>query len=157
MSGAKRIVRRKIVIFLCSGNTCRSPMAEIIFKSKAIESGLKCYVESYGLDTQGGEEINAKAVESLRKIGLMVDNRLSKRLEVEKLDKAKLIVCMTQKQRECLWGYATAKCISEFLGYEVDDPYGKGQDEYDKTAKQLNIAVDEIIKYLLKPKNAGNK
>ena len=61
----------KRVLFVCTGNTCRSPMAELIFNTKAREKGINAQAQSAGLCTIEGLLINDNSYEALKEIAAL--------------------------------------------------------------------------------------
>ena len=57
------------VLFVCTGNTCRSPMAQAILQRKAKEDRLDITADSAAIMMTYGERVNPKAIEALKKLG----------------------------------------------------------------------------------------
>ncbi|MDD4796684.1 MAG: low molecular weight protein arginine phosphatase [Eubacteriales bacterium] len=136
------------IIFACSGNTCRSPMAEALFRKEANALDLaQVEVDSAGLLAQG-ERASVYAVEALRPYGLDIDFRMSKQLDVQLVRESDLVLTMTRAQKQYLQEelptYADIiLTLGEFVGTgdEVSDPYNLGRAAYERCAAQLSVMV----------------
>ena len=164
------------IIFVCTGNTCRSPMAEILLK-KALEQfqlqGIA--VLSAGVAAKRGDTINPKSAHVLMEYGLEVGEFKSKKLNDKMLRDAYAIVCMTEKQRDYLmdarWNAIKKQgeeaqennvySFAELVGYEIPDPYGKDMDAYRYVFGLLAKGMKPLIEKLglrdvaKKPKKRG--
>ena len=142
----------KKVMFVCTGNTCRSPMAEYFLKDlikKAEITDIK--VTSAGLKAEEGSVINPKATKALKSYGITVRRFKPKRTTSELCSKQNAIICMTQNQKKYFVGFNNVYTIDELTSIgEISDPYGLEQSVYDECAKQLKSACETIFNLLIK-------
>lgn len=139
---------RKLV-FVCTGNTCRSPMAEAIFKNMERESEIK--VISRGIIVLFDEPINPKAEIVLKNHDLELGSHRSKGLKESDIDENTLVLTMTQDQkRKILQSYPHAMnvyTIKEYAGEtgDVVDPYGGTLVDYEECYKELARLVKKTV------------
>ncbi len=135
------------IVFVCTGNTCRSPMAEAIAKRLIKDKGIEgVQVSSYGLNVNPFEnETDKKAVDALKSLGIPARKKKSKQLSARVLNSADYIITMTAAQKATL-PYKTAYTVDELSGAgDIPDPYGGSPEVYELTAFKLKIAVETII------------
>jgi protein arginine phosphatase len=140
----------KRILFVCTGNTCRSPMAEAILKSKKID-GLE--VRSAGIYAATGSEASAHAKKVLDQ-NQIEHNHLSNMLTLESVHWADLILTMTGSHKNAIlqqYPEIAGKVftLKEFTGEEYDmdvvDPFGGSVAIYQETYEELNKLITKAI------------
>jgi protein arginine phosphatase len=138
------------VLFVCTGNTCRSPMAEAILRSKKLPNVEVRSAGVYAADGLGASR-HAQAVLADQKIS---HEHSSKLLTAEDVEWATHILTMTSSHREAiLYNFPVASgktfTLKEFAGGEgyldVVDPYGGSKQDYEDTFRELNQLIAHIL------------
>lgn len=91
----------KHLLFVCTGNTCRSPMAEALFRKLAKREGLDCEVRSAGVSAMNGSPISRHSADILRTRGI-ADRLFSSAVTDEAMSWADLVLTMTTAHKEVL-------------------------------------------------------
>lgn len=144
-------MKRKKILFVCTGNTCRSPMAEALLRSKIKSRKIKWWdVASCGVYAEVGGTISAHSKTALEEKGVFAENFKPRQLTQKIIEKSVLVVCMTENQRAMLEACGNVTSVKELCGYDVPDPYGGSLDDYRATRDALDKACDTIIeKFIL--------
>ncbi|OLS41213.1 low molecular weight protein arginine phosphatase [Bacillus sp. MRMR6] len=141
----------KRVLFVCTGNTCRSPMAEAILKSKNLD-GVE--VKSAGVYASNGSAASANAKKVLEE-NQIDHHHQSSLLTGTQLEWADVVLTMTGSHKMAITGQypqfsGKLFTLKEFVGetYDVDvvDPFGGNLYIYQETYKELDKLITKAIK-----------
>jgi protein-tyrosine-phosphatase len=150
---------KKSVLFVCTGNTCRSPMAEGLFR-KAVGDRGDFEVLSAGVAAYPGDAANPETVKLLSGRGISLDGFSSQPVSPELVEQATHIFAMTSDHLEALENLFPDYTDKFFLACEfvdipgrgvasdVPDPIGKGRKAYEETAKTLDLAIPTLIAFI---------
>ncbi len=153
---AQRVIRRledTVIVFVCSGNTCRSPMAaglalHILAEKLNIPPdelpSRHIVVRSAGVHTSGGMPAAGEAVKILGAMGVDIHKHRSAPLTDDLLRRADMIFTMTQAHREEIISRmptAGEKTFTLDPDGDIDDPIGQGEQVYRKTAQRLEKLI----------------
>jgi protein arginine phosphatase len=138
------------ILFVCTGNTCRSPMAEAILKSKELP-GVE--VKSAGVYAPNGAEASVNAKTVLDKNNISHDHR-SSTLTKEDIEWATLVLTMTQSHKGLIlsqYPHAAEKTftLKEFAdetgNLDVADPFGGNEQIYREAFEEIQKSIERIM------------
>lgn len=133
------------ICFVCTGNTCRSIMAERLFKKIIKDSKIKeLKASSRGINAKN-ENISENAKIVLKEYG--ASDRDRKSIQLGKIDPGTLYVAMTDKIKGKINGRVIS--MKDLLGADVLDPFMQDIDVYRETARELVNGIDILLSKIL--------
>ena len=132
------------IIFVCTGNTCRSPLAESIAKNELDE----CVIESRGLFAKDGTPISKNSQEIIAEKSLP-ESSTAKSFSTDDLA-ADYIFTMTETHKHSLFNqYGKQKniyTIKEFIGEkgDISDPFGGNKSDYEAIFEELSSLIVKV-------------
>ncbi|MBR2967455.1 MAG: hypothetical protein IKC35_01595 [Clostridia bacterium] len=159
MAERKNTTKRKIM-FVCTGNTCRSPMAQFLMIDRLRK---KRKLSKYEISSAGLDVYEFDMMPETKKILTELDVKVTPfkptQLTDILVDRADLIVCMSDKHRKAIVSimeHTADKVFSsmQLIGEEIMDPFGMGMMAYEDTASQINRLLDAIFEKEFGAKNS---
>ena len=148
----------KNILFVCTGNICRSPIAEGLFR-RLIGNRKDIEVVSAGVHAVRGQPPSLYAVQVCEEDGVDISNLRSQPLTAELVDEATHIFGMTGAHLESIHmlfphGADKAFLLREFeepgatVWRDVPDPIGMGRDVYEVCARTIKNALPSILAFV---------
>lgn len=145
----------KNILFVCTGNTCRSPMAEALFRHH--EENNEWTARSAGLYADSGSPASTHAIAVLNEQGIDLKKHRSSPLTHELIQQADLIVTMTEGHRSALLqiqpDIANKVCLlksfeSSMVSPDITDPFGGSLTDYKIIRDEIDLALSELFRFI---------
>lgn len=138
----------KSVLFVCTANMCRSPMAQGLFLAQLGEEHQDWCIESAGVAAMEGASASQKALQILLEKGIDLSFHEARQIDRYLMEQFALILVMEQRHKHILQSqypdFATkVYLLSEMNGqkHEIDDPVGGTLEDYRRTAFQIEAIL----------------
>src|SRR5437763_9848127 len=148
----------KTVLFVCTGNVCRSPMAEGIFRHAVKDRG-SYRVVSAGLGAIDGQPPSYHAVQAVRELGIDISGQRSRMLTPDLIEEADYIFGMTHSHIDTvmmMYPHASEKTflLREFdetldlFEKDISDPIGGSYDIYVNCRDQIEQGIASLLRFI---------
>lgn len=148
------------IMFICTGNTCRSPLAEAIFANEIKNfSPHNITFKSAGLAVMGEDDTSENSVKAAKELKIEMISKKSKPLLRSDLEDTDIFFVMTQSHKNALMQYVPEEKIY-LPKNQIPDPYGQDFKAYRKCAvaliKEMKTFISSLFSLNLKPLSEEN-
>ena len=141
--GHRADLKPKRILFVCSGNTCRSPMAAGLARKILGDQGV---FQSAGI-SPSDSQANAKAIEVMCEMGIDIRNHCPRRVSSLSLSDFDFIIAMDSNVNLQLKSLLSGR-PAKILSWEVDDPWGRDIEDYRECAETIRMKLFGLRKFL---------
>ncbi len=135
-----------VITFVCTGNTCRSPMAESMFKAFLSEHNNEAIVKSRGIAANEGEPASAHAISVMKEQGIDISNHKATNLTENDVFDTDLFVCMTNGHANLLVRCGVS--AENITVLNVSDPFGGTKQDYLDCAEQISSSFGRLYELI---------
>ncbi len=143
------------ILFVCTGNICRSVIAESLFAKQAKAKKVKAQAMSAGVGAFPGSPPPTEIVEILKREGQEVSAHTSTPLMPQALQQADLVLTMTGRQRDAIVKKLPQMekkvvVLKEYVGLKGDvvDPMGGKAEVYEAVFEEVKDAIEKLVEML---------
>lgn len=136
----------KKVVFICTGNTCRSPMAEGLFREYLKKNNITdIEVSSAGIYCYAGEPATENAIKAAEELGADIWAHRSRKIGFYDFTDETYFICMTVDHRLLL---QQIRGDLKIMTLDVSDPFGGDIEKYRQTAKEICSYFDAVMEFV---------
>ena len=143
------------IMFVCTGNICRSAMAEKLLTKRAKEEKLEIEVYSCGTFAENGDYPTEEAIEAMKEYGVDLKSHRATNIRKSNIEEMDLILCATTNHKNIilqLYPQLDGKVFTmkEYVGdiengVNISDPWGNSLHVYRMCAAELSKIIEKII------------
>jgi protein-tyrosine phosphatase len=147
---------RRSILFVCTGNICRSPTAEGVLRHLAQQESIELHIESAGTgDWHIGHPPDERSQQHARKRGYDLSAQRARQVRLEDFDRFDMILAMDRSHLRALQKLAPARHHAKIRlfveGRDVPDPYYGGAEGFDKVLDLVEAQCRRLLQELKEP------
>ena len=152
--------QEKLVVFICTANVCRSPMAEKLFEEAVAKSGTKKKIRAFsaGISAMVGDQASENSIIASSEVGLDLSDHRSSALTRAMIENASVIFCMTESHRALLNMYFEVPQSSPIFharirigsSMELPDPFGQDIEVCRTCRDHMKEALPSLLEWVEK-------
>ena len=138
------------ILFVCTGNTCRSPMAAAIANKVFCTQGIAASAVSCGVYAQNGFAASSNAVQAMKSYDLSITEHQSKKITKKAVESAHIVVTMTKNHKILILSEYKRHADKIFTLAElcddkdIGDPFGGDETMYLNCAAQIKNCIEKL-------------
>ncbi len=137
------------ILFVCTGNTCRSPMAACMMNHLLQEAGLTQFrALSAGTDAWDGQMASTGASNAMKSRKLLLIEHRSQSVTQELLDQVQLVYCVSQRHADTLRRRFSKLPPVQCFSPAIPDPFGGTDEEYERCAAAMEVQLIALLEQL---------
>ena len=147
---------RRSILFVCTGNICRSPTAEGVLRSLCKEAAIELRIESAGIgDWHIGQPPDERSQHHARTRGYDLSAQRARQVRLEDFDRFDMILAMDRGHLRALQKLAPAHHHAKIRlfveGIDVPDPYERGPDGFEEVLDLVEAQCRRLLQELKQP------
>lgn len=142
------------IMFICTGNICRSAMAHAMLKEKAKEQKKNIEVYSCGLFAQNGDIPTYEAIQTMKEYNIDLSSHRATNIKNSNIKDMDVILCATTNHKNGVISmypelknivYTMKEYVGEKNDRDIKDPWGYSIETYKRCALEIKECIDKII------------
>lgn len=150
-------MRKMKIMFICTGNICRSAMAEGMMKKKIEDRKIEVDVYSCGIYAETGDYATYNAIEAVKEYGVDISSHRATNIRESQIEEMDVILCATVSHRQSvLYLYPRLEgkvyTMKEYAGIDengkdldIRDPWGYDENVYCRCALEIEGCLEKIV------------